>query len=267
MRDLLLLPGAPFFALSAALACLLAYGLTRMEGLRLALAGYRAQPSLRAAGRRWVVGQTMGAICAAVALLVLIVAGYDGMAWWLLVSLAGASYLFLGVVVPRRPMVQAQREAAELRRLTPGFVSYVMVSLAGYDSPIHLLQRYCARAQPRLAPMQALIAEALTLMQARRLRPFEALRVVARARSCQELIDIAEALAQAEAEGGDVLDVLEGQRIVLQQVLRDEFTRMLKRRTLYLILMVAISLVVGILINLLFIMTAGGSVITSLIGQ
>jgi hypothetical protein len=39
---------------------------------------------------------------------------------------------------------------------------------------------------------------------------------------------------------------------------------MLRRRTLYLLLLVAVSLVVGILINLLFVMTGGGAVLSGI---
>jgi membrane-anchored glycerophosphoryl diester phosphodiesterase (GDPDase) len=58
--------------------------------------------------------------------------------------------------------------------------------------------------------------------------------------------------------------VLAAQQQTLEQVLRDEFTRMLKRRTMYLLLTVAISLVIGILGNLLFVMTGGGSLLMNL---
>ncbi len=119
----------------------------------------------------------------------------------LLLVAALAIYLYAGVIVPRKPIVAAQKERRKLRLLTPGFVSYVRVALAGYDPPATLLERYCARPARRQLPMQQLVAEALTLMNQRRLRPFEALRVVARARGCVELTDVAEALAQAEREG------------------------------------------------------------------
>jgi hypothetical protein len=52
----------------------------------------------------------------------------------------------------------------------------------------------------------------------------------------------------------------------LEALLRDEFTRMLKRRTMYLLGLVAISLVVGILGNLLFVMTGGGSALAHISG-
>ena len=55
--------------------------------------------------------------------------------------------------------------------------------------------------------------------------------------------------------------VLAAHEVTLEALLKDEFTRMLKRRTMYLLGMVALSLVVGILGNLLFVMTGGGSVL------
>lgn len=128
-----------------------------------------------------------------------------------------------------------------------------------YDAPALLLERYVARPATRLLPMQLLVSEALVVMNEQRTRPFAALQVVARARGCQELTDVAEALAQAEAEGSDVQGVLAAHAATLEALLKDEFTRMLKRRTLYLLGLVAISLVVGILGNLLFVMTGGGS--------
>ena len=75
-----------------------------------------------------------------------------------------------------------------------------------------------------------------------------------------------EALAQAEAEGTDVQQVLAAHEATLEAVLKDEFTRMLKRRTMYLLGLVAVSLVVGILGNLLFVMTGGGSLLTRIGG-
>ena len=71
---------------------------------------------------------------------------------------------------------------------------------------------------------------------------------------------MAEALAQAESEGSDVQQGLAAHETTLEALLKDEFTRMLKRRTMYLLGLVAVSLVVGILGNLLFVMTGGGSV-------
>ena len=126
------------------------------------------------------------------------------------------------------------------------------------------MRRYTDRPHPRLAPMQALVAEALQTGADLRLCPFAALSLVARGRGCRELSDLADALAQAEAEGGRIEQVLAAQQQTLELILQGEFKRMVRRRTMYLLLMVAVSLVVGILVNLLFVMTSGGGALARL---
>src|SRR5262245_15468009 len=259
MTDLLVTPGTPFAALALAGVLLAALGLMRLERARLAWVGVRSLPTRWGMAGRFALGQAAAVPFSALLLLIAFASGAEGNTRNLLLVAALAIYMYAGVIIPRKPIVAAQKERKKLRLLTPGFVSYVRVALAGYDPPATLLERYSARPAPRLLPMQQLVAEALTLMNERRLRPFEALRVVARARGCQELTDVAEALAQAESEGSDVQQVLEVHEATLAALLRDEFTRMLKRRTMYLLGLVAVSLVVGILGNLLFVMTGGGS--------
>jgi hypothetical protein len=266
MTDMLISPGAPFAALALAGVLLATLGLMRMERARLAWVGVRSLPTRWGMAGRFTLGQAAAVPLAGLLLMIAFASGAQGNTRDLLLVAALAIYLYAGVIVPRKPIVAAQKERRKLRLLTPGFVSYVRVALAGYDSPATLLERYCARPSRRLLPMQQLVAKALTLMNERRLRPFEALRVVARARGCQELTDVAEALAQAEREGSDVQEVLAAHASTLEALLRDEFTRMLKRRTMYLLALVAVSLVVGILGNLLFVMTAGGSVFANLGG-
>jgi hypothetical protein len=266
MADLLLSPGAPFFLLSLAGVMLAAFGLSHIERARIAFVGVRSLPTTWGIRGRFVLGQTAAIPLSGLLLLITLAGGISGNQRTLLLVGALALYLYVGVILPRKPIVAAQKERKRLRALTPGFISYVQVALAGYDPPATLLERYCARPAKRRLPMQQLAAEALMLMNERRLRPFEALRIVARARGCQELIDVVEALSQAEREGSDVQQVLAAHMATLEAVLKDEFKRMLNRRTLYLLGLVAISLVIGILGNLLFVMTGGGSLLMNLGG-
>lgn len=256
---LLASPATPYLAASLACALLAAIGLVFASRGRPAPIG----PGL-AALPPLVIGQIAGIGLAGMLLLAVVVGGPQGMPRLLLLAGALAAYLGLGVALPRRPQVQRQREAARLRRLTPGLIAFVRVALGSFESPIAVLRRYTARPAPQLAPMQLLVAEALQRSQDQRLRPFGALAAVARERTCRELIDLADALAQAEAEGSPVETVLAAQQETLELILQSEFKRMLRRRTMYLLLMVAISLVVGILLNLLFVMTGGGSVFSAL---
>jgi hypothetical protein len=264
MTDVLLSPGAPFVAVAVAGVLIATLGLLQLERARIALAGVRSLPTRWGISGRFVLGQAAAVPLMGIQVLIVFASGAEGNNRTLLLGGALALYMYVGVIIPRKPIVQAQKERRRLRLLTPGFVSYVRVALAGYDPPATLLERYCARPARRLLPMQRLVAEALNLMNERRLRPFESLRMVARARGCQELSDVCEALAQAESEGTDVQQVLAAHEATLEAVLRDEFTRMLKRRTMYLLGLVAVSLVVGILGNLLFVMTGGGSLLMNL---
>src|SRR6266545_1082685 len=247
MPDMLLSPGAPFAALAVAGALLAALGLMRLERARLALAGVRSLPTRYGMAGRFALGQAAAIPLAALALLIALRSGAAGNNLTLVLVGALALYMYVGVIIPRKPIVQAQKERKRLRLLTPGFVSYVRVALAGYDAPATLLERYAARPTRQIMAMQGMVVEALTLMNERRLRPFEA-------------------LPQAESEGSDVQLILAAHEATLEALLRDEFTRMLKRRTMYLLGLVAISLVVGILGNLLFVMTGGGSLLTQIGG-
>lgn len=258
MIDILLLPGAPYFCVALAGALTAALGIGLSERRRLAFSG-TGLASL-SIGRRMLVGQLAGAIAAALLLLTIFAAGLRDGPRSLLIVAALAAYLGLGVVLPRRPLIRRQREAATLRRLTPGFIAFVRVALGSFEAPIEIMRRYIARPYPPTALMQSLVTTALQIGQDQRLRPFAALSIAARNYGCRELIDVAEALAQAEAEGGRIDSVLTAQQETLELILQSEFKRMLRRRTLYLLLLVAVSLVVGILLNLLFVMTGGGAI-------
>jgi hypothetical protein len=262
MPNLLLAPGAPFYlaALSGALLALL--GVSLLE--RRPLYATPTASTALSTGARLFAGQAAGAIIAAQLLALSIASDARGNTRLLLLGAALAAYIGMGIVVPRLPHLRRQREAAELRRLTPGFVAFVRVALGSFEAPIEIMRRYVRRPQPRLAPMQALVVEALNVGADLRLRPFAALSHVASSRSCRELSDVAAALAQAEAEGARAESVLAAHQETLELIIQGEFRRMVRRRTMYLLLMVAISLVVGILINLLFVMTGGGSVLGQL---
>ncbi len=260
MIDILVQPGTPFFLASMVGICIAILGMQRMTAVQ-ALAATARTASTWDVRRRFMVGQMAGITLAGMLLLTASATGLVGNHLTLTLVSAGGLYLYLGLVIPRRPIVKAQKESKRLRTLTPGFVSYVRVALAGNESPGEVLTRYVKRPRKKIAVMQTVVTEALQVMEAERVRPFAALARIARQRGGRELIDVTESLAQAEAEGADVQAVLEAQEITLEQILRNEFTQMLKRRTLYLIALVAVSLVIGIVGNLLFVITGGGAVL------
>ena len=175
---------------------------------------------------------------------------------------AMALYLYLGFVLPRRPLILRQQRARKLRQQTPGFMGFIRVALLSCESPIDAMQRYIARPQSNRTELQAVVTTALRVSTEQRVRPFAALAIVARRYACRELVDLADVLAQAETEGERIDHVLAAQQSMLEFILSSEYKRMIRRRSIYLLLLVGISLVVGILLNLLWVMTVGGSVIS-----
>jgi hypothetical protein len=261
MEDMLIARGAPYFLGALAASLLAGLGLALMRPQLTAVG--RGAPRLSPAARL-AAGQVAGVAMAGLLITVVAAGGARGGARSLLLALAMGAYLGLGLALPRRPEMRRQREAAALRRLTPGLIAFVRVGMGSFESPTAIMGRYVAQANPRLAPMRQLVAEAVQIGQDRRMRPFAALALAARPRGCRELSDVAEALAQSESEGAPVETVLAAQQDSLELILQSEFKRELRRRTMYLLLMVAISLVLGILINLLWIMTRGGAALTQL---
>lgn len=251
MFNLLLNPGTPFYLV--ALACLaIAVGWTRQ--LVPAVTGLRPIPTVMEQRQRFLLGQLAGGLVSILLLVPALISGATGTPLHLVLALALAAWLYLGLVLPRKPHVAADKRRAAVRRLLPGFVSYVRVARSGYDAPVMILQRYSARTDARSAPLREVTTAALRVMEAERLRPFAALAQQARVTGCRELIDVADLLAQSEREGSSAEQGLAQQELTLAAILDDEFKAMLKRRTLYLLLLVAIAVVVGILGNLLWTM-------------
>jgi len=252
--DFILTPGAPFFLGAVAAGLLAAMGLLLMSRQYADTMGGWRRPSTGLLSGRYVVGNLIGLPVAAALLLIVVAGGMTGSPRVLLLALAAGVYLYAGLVVPRRPLVQRQKEAVQLRALTPGFISFVRVGMGSFESPMDIMRRYTVRPVEKWAVMQTLITDAVQVSLDQRMRPFASLTLVARERGCRELLDVAEALAQAETEGGRIDTVLEAQQATLELILQSEFKRMIRRRTMYLLLMVAVALVIGILGNLLFTM-------------
>jgi len=211
---------------------------------------------------RYLLGNSIGIPLAGLLAALVVAGNVEGTHRTLLLIGALALYLYLGLVLPRRPLVLRQQRARQLRRQTPGFMGFIRVSLLSLESPIDAMQRYIARPQSHRSALQGVVTTALRVSTEQRVRPFAALAIVARRHACRELIDLSDALAQAETEGGKIDRVLAAQQAMLEFILSSEYKRMIRRRSIYLLLLVGISLVVGILLNLLWVVTVGSSVIT-----
>lgn len=250
MFDLLITPAAPYVAF--AIACLLMAGLGARRRLVLPIGlvppahgwDYR---------QRLVRGQLAGSLVAALVVAAVLAQNVQGTPRLLALLLAAMSWLYLGLAVPRRPQVAADKRRKAVRRLLPGFIAFLSVSLVGRDTPLLMLRRYTERTDRASPPLREVIAAALEQVHRARVRPFQALHQEAQKTGSRELIDLADALEQAEADGAPLDEVLQRQQTTLQQILDDEFKRLVKRRTMYLLLLVAIAVVVGILMHLLVI--------------
>ncbi|MEN9934436.1 MAG: hypothetical protein RLZZ387_1015, partial [Chloroflexota bacterium] len=228
---------------------------------RQALAGFLVLPDTTNMRGRFLIGQGAALPLALLVVAITLATGTDGMLRLLLFTVALIIYMYVGLIIPRKPLVAAQQRAQRLRLLVPSFISYVRVSIEGYDAPRALLERYVERPNPRKADMQEVVRDALRLQGLRRLTPFVALREVAHDRGCQELRDVAEQLAQAEHDGTNPLESLAAFEKMVEIILRDEFQRMLKRRQLYLMIIAGICLIIGILGTILYVMTRGGTLL------
>lgn len=253
-----LAPGWPFIFLSIAGALLALISIMHLESARQLVPGFRPMVSPAGRRQRFLLGQIAGVALAATLLLVARMSGASGLWLLMMALLALAVWMAVGLVLPRRSKLSADRERRRLRRATPGFVSYIRISLAGGEGAATLLERFVATPEPQRAALQDAVRGALLLMRAERRRPFDALLRVARERGCRELVDVVEALAQAEERGTDPRPALKAQQSMLEAILRDELTRTLKRRNLGLIGLVALSVLFGLVVNILFVMVIGG---------
>jgi hypothetical protein len=260
LETLLLAPATPGVSASIACALVATIGLVLLRRRRQALAGFHLSVDTSTMRGRYIVGHVAAVPLALLLIAVTRAIDAQGMTELLLVTAAFAAYLYLGFIIPREPLVAAKQRARRLRQLLPGFISYVRVSMEGYDAPRTVMERYSERPNQRRAVMQEVVREALELTHRRRLMPFQALSVVARDRGCQELQDVADQLAQAERDGTDPLAALAAFERMIENILRDEFLQMLKRRMMYLLVIVGISIVLGILGTILWVMTRGGAI-------
>ncbi|MGB9754893.1 hypothetical protein [Roseiflexus castenholzii] len=249
-------PGAWVAPLALAGVLVAAYGIGMNERVRTSLIGFRAASGTWSIRQRIMVGH----IAAAAIIVPLLGVAWNDRDMTLEGAIALGVYLLLGWSIPRRPVVHLQRERRQIRRLLPSFLSYLRVSLSGYDTRPNIFKRYIQRNDRRLIAMQRVLSDALSLMESRRLLPFEALLQVARDRGVAELIDIAQVLAHSERQGSDPLPVLEQSNALLEQIQDDEFRQMIERRKLYLLALGAIA-VVAILVQILFVLVIGGRVL------
>lgn len=263
LAEWLAVPGAwttPFIIAGIMIA---SYGLSQIEHIRSAAAGFQVRPSNWTIRTRIVLGHV---IAIPIALITFTMSRFvsEGQQL-LLLALTLLIYLGVGWVIPRRPLVEAQRERKQIRLLIPSFTSYLITSLSGYEPRPRTLERYVNRQDTRIAPMQKVVAKTLQLVQEGKL-PFQALLSVAQDYDIDELKDIAMLLAQSETKGTDPTEVLKDIKKTLDQILDEQFRTMIERRKLWLLLVSALA-VVAVLAQILFVVIAGSDAIQRFFGS
>lgn len=253
---------APY--LFASLACFLTIILGLME-LKPQVAGIVPTPSTWDLRQRFTIGLTASALIDAIILLLAFANGVTGTARILVLTLAFAVLLYCGFVVPRKPLVAANKRRRALRTLLPSLINFTRVALSGRATALEIMQRYAQRTDDQTKPMRELLLAALSIMDQEHLRPFAALAHQARATGCRELIDLCDSLAQAESDGSPIEQILVQQQATLEAILHDEFKRLVTRRTLMLVAASALSVLFGVFLNILWIM-AGSALLQQGIG-
>lgn len=259
MEQWLISPGGWTAPLSVMGAIIALIGAMMLDQVRSAVAGFQRAPSAWSVNRRIIAGHIAAAPLSALALAAAMQAQESSArALWGAVALL--LYLALGWTLPRRELVRAQQKRKRIRSLIPSFISFLRTALIGPDSRPMILRRYAQRDDRRLQPMQEVALAALSLVETRNRLPFEALLEVARDVGVPELVDVALVLAQAEKQGSNPIPVLEQIETLITQILQDEFRQVIEKRKLYLLALGALS-VVGILIQILFVIVVGGGVL------
>lgn len=259
MRDWLVAPGGWLAPFMVAGALLIGLGAMMQERVRSSIAGFRRAPGAWTIRQRIIAGHVAGVPLAAIAAYAAQTTP-ESMQRTMFWGLALLLYLACAWVLPRRPLVREQQVRKKIRALLPSFLSFLLTQLYGVKSRPEILLLYVNRADARLEPMQEAVRSALHLVHERNALPFEALHTVAVETQIPEFIDVTQLLAQAERTGSDVRHVLDQSATLIAQVLDSEFRQMIERRKLYLLAFGAFS-VVGILVQILFVIVIGGGVL------
>lgn len=206
--------------------------------------------------RRLVLGNLMALPIVTVLLLLGRETAWQWIAW--LVGLA--IYLLLGWSIPRRPEQQRRELERRLKQLTPSLINHLWIGLSTGEPPVAVLQSYLARPDRKLAPMHAVIRDALTIMELDRILPFAALHQATRVYGCPVLTDTATILMQAEHEGSSPLAALTRLRESVERMVYEEFRTMVERRKLMLLGVTGIA-VLAVVGQILFVAVVGGGVL------
>ena len=107
MSDIFILPGVWTAFIGIAGVLIAAIGMMQIDHARALASGLRALPSRWGMTGRFVLGHLAALPLAAVPVLLIASAGVDGMPRLLLATTALGIYLYVGIVIPRKPVTNS----------------------------------------------------------------------------------------------------------------------------------------------------------------
>jgi hypothetical protein len=265
MDNVLINPGAPYYFVTLAVALGAVLVLTMLSQRQMVFTGLRTLPTRWGQRGRYALGHLVALPLVLLLVFTMSMLGAEGNLRKLLLVSAGAVYLYAGWVVPRKPLMQAREERDAILWVLPAFVQKVRVGKRYQEDHTAILRSYVRRPDRMRQALQTIISEALTLAEREKVPAFAALLTVARERRCQELTDICAALASAEVQGSKGLDqTLAVYQEMLTAIRNDVVKRRIARNGLKLTGASAVGLVVGVWIQILWIMIAGSGILGGL---
>lgn len=263
----LVAPTTAGLLLTCAGLLLAGFGAAQLTQARRVVAGVQLRAQGSDIAQRTLIGGAAGAVAALIVIASVLASGIDGRPRLAAFAVAGVLVVYGGISWPAAPLREQARLARLLRRLTPSFTGYLRVAIGGGDSPHDALTRYVARPRDAIAPMQQIVRDALLAAQRIPTSSFAALRHVARFTACQELIDLSEALAQAEeSSASTMVGQLVAQEQTLAAIIADEDMRLIKRRKLYVLCFVAYAMIMSTLVQILYVNVLGSALAKGLLG-
>ena len=194
-----------------------------------------------------------------------------------MLTLAATVWWTITLVVPRLPLMQAQRQQKAIRLALPAAVNQWRIALDAGEKLLPMMERYIAVPRPERAALQEVITHARSAIDAgqthtiqnpltgelitERMLFSDTLLAEAKKTRCTELVTVMTILANADREGGirTAVPALKRTSVTLETIIHHEIDELLTKRSLKLIAVSAPAVVGGVLL-LLFVAAAGNDI-------
>ena len=219
---------------------------------------------------RWsprVLGALCGALAATLCGVLLVAAlGSDGFTPYLIAAITLLVGLLLGVYLPGSEARRHARRRTRLDLQAIDFASYLVRALAGSAGEVALLREYTRRDRPRVREMQQVVRAVVAEHQrSAHGTIWELLHQAMRATGSQPCIDLSGTMVEvARQDRRQLVSALDAQRQqLLRQVVAAHEARA-QRSELIILVVSGCSLFLGVMVGMLYVMTGGLTVFSSL---